>query len=450
MSGRLIRQRLLATTTVAGAVLLAMPAFAQTTQEAPTAPAADNPAPATPPAVSSDGAQVANTTGGGDIVVTGSRIPHPDLESASPVTIVGAQEVAVSGVTRTEDLLNALPQVFAGQGGNIANGATGTATVNLRGLGSVRTLVLVNGRRLVPGDPRVPAQDINIIPAALIKRVDVLTGGASSVYGADAVSGVVNFVLDTEFDGFKVDGQYSFYNHDNRHNANVRDALNNRGFGYPNGLTTDGGAVDVSAVFGAGFDDGRGHVTAYGNYRKIDPVTQDLRDYSALARSPPMPAATAASLGRGYNCGGSGTSLEGSFYTPLGGYYNVQGNQFAPGQVLFNFAPYNYFQRPDERYRRGILRALRRCRRVQALCRVHVHGRSVGLADRAVGRLLQHRHDQLRQPAPFGTAARRGLPARQLRRSVDQPRWNLFGDADELHRRPWQHLQPRQSVHRTS
>ena len=114
----------------------------------------------------------------------------------------------LQGTTRTEDLINSLPQSFAAQGSNISNGSTGTATVNLRGLGSARTLVLINGRRLMPGDPRQrPVADINFIPSALIKRVDMLTGGASSVYGADAVAGVVNFIMDTNFAGFRIDGQ---------------------------------------------------------------------------------------------------------------------------------------------------------------------------------------------------------------------------------------------------
>ena len=87
-----------------------------------------------------------------DIVITGTRIPQPNLTSASPVTVLSSQEVKLQGTTRTEDLINSLPQSFAAQGSNISNGATGTATVNLRGLGSKRTLVLVNGRRLQPGD----------------------------------------------------------------------------------------------------------------------------------------------------------------------------------------------------------------------------------------------------------------------------------------------------------
>ena len=86
-----------------------------------------------------------------DIVITGSRIPQPNLTSASPVTVVSSQEVKLQGTSRTEDLINSLPQSFAAQGSNISNGASGTATVNLRGLGSGRSLVLVNGRRLHAG-----------------------------------------------------------------------------------------------------------------------------------------------------------------------------------------------------------------------------------------------------------------------------------------------------------
>lgn len=350
MTASLMRKRLLASTTIAG-IMIATPAFAQATQEAPIAPST-----APEPAQESD-----------NIVVTGSRIQRPELSSASPVTVVGAAEVKQFGTTRIEDLLNALPQVFAGQGGGISNGATGTATVDLRGLGATRTLVLVNGRRLVPGDPRSPVADINIIPATLLKRVDVLTGGASSVYGADAVSGVVNFVMDTQFDGFRLDGQYSLYNHNNRAGADVRNALNFPGrataggalqaspgtvYGYPSGNVTDGGTFDATAAFGAGFDDGRGHITAYAGYRKINAVTQDRRDYSACTLGSLSNAARAANPGFTYGCSGSGTSAPGSFYAQ-GQYYNVQGNQFAPGQVLYNFAPTNYYQRPDERYTAG-------------------------------------------------------------------------------------------------
>src|SRR6185503_1110266 len=89
----------------------------------------------------------------GAIVITGSRIPQPNLTAVSPVTVVNSQEVRLSGATRAEDIVNSLPQAFAAQSGNVSNGSSGTATINLRNLGSNRTLVLVNGRRVVPGDP---------------------------------------------------------------------------------------------------------------------------------------------------------------------------------------------------------------------------------------------------------------------------------------------------------
>src|SRR5918993_5123719 len=123
-----------------------------------------------------------------DIIVTGSRIPQPNLESASPVTVVSNQDVKLSGATRVEDVLNQLPSVGAAQASGISNGASGTAEVDLRYLGAKRTLTLVNGRRLMPGDPNSTTQaaDLNTIPGALIKRVEVLTGGAASVYGGGA------------------------------------------------------------------------------------------------------------------------------------------------------------------------------------------------------------------------------------------------------------------------
>ncbi|NML07041.1 TonB-dependent receptor [Sphingomonas sp. G-3-2-10] len=292
---------------------------------------------------------------GQEILVTGSRIPQPNLTSTSPVTVINSAEIKLTGTTRAEDLINALPQVFAEFGGNVSNGATGTATVNLRGLGSQRTLVLINGRRLVPGDPSVPSPDLNAIPAALISRVDVLTGGASSVYGADAVGGVVNFVMDTDFTGFKIDGQYSFYQHNNDSKTGIRNALNARGFPYPDGSVTDGGTVDATATIGASFDDGRGHVVGYVGYRKINAVTQDRRDYSACAtQARAVPNNSATSL---FTCGGSATSPQGSFIVYDGGtstIFQVGPNRtFIPGSTPYNFAPTNYYQRPDERYTAG-------------------------------------------------------------------------------------------------
>ena len=299
----------------------------------------------------------------GAIIVTGSRLASPNLDSVSPVTVVTAEDIKATGTTRVEDLVNSLPQVFAGQGANYSNGSSGTATLNLRGLGAERTLVLVNGRRLVPGDPFTSAADINTIPGALVKRVDVMTGGASSVYGADAVSGVVNFVMDTDFEGFKIDGQYSFYDHNNRAGSSVTNALDARGFGYPDGHTTDGGTIDATAIFGAGFDDGRGHVTGYFGYRKTNAILQAKRDYSSCSLTPRSNAQVAAN-GEIFACGGSGTSANGTFFIYDSGgdpeaftstvFQVGNGRTFVPGSTPYNFGPLNYFQRPDQRYTAGV------------------------------------------------------------------------------------------------
>ncbi|MFL6736711.1 MAG: TonB-dependent receptor domain-containing protein, partial [Sphingomonas sp.] len=291
-----------------------------------------------------------------EIIVTGSRIPQPNLQTASPVTTVSSQEVKLSGTTRTEDLINALPQVFSDQGSNISNGSTGTATVNLRGLGAKRTMVLVNGKRLVGGDPRQATPDINIIPIQLVKRVDVLTGGASAVYGADAVAGVVNFIMDNTFTGLRIDGQASVFNHHQHMGDDLVLANNLAGYRFPHGMVTNGGAQDIAGVFGAAFDDGRGHVQAYATYRSQDPVLESTRDFSFCALGSFQPQYVAA-YGE-YYCGGSSTTDTGTFnhFSPTGqllNQYHVQGNQFVQGATLFNYAPYNYFQRPDERYTFG-------------------------------------------------------------------------------------------------
>src|SRR5277367_2112710 len=152
------------------------------------------------------------------VVVTGSRIPQQGLYAPSPVTAVGQQEMKFEGTTGVETLLNNLPSVMADQTSGVSNGATGTATVDLRGLGSGRTLVLVDSTRLMPGDPKVPVADLNEIPAALVDHVEVLTGGASAVYGSDALAGVVNFVMRKDFEGIEVDGQYGIAEADNDNN----------------------------------------------------------------------------------------------------------------------------------------------------------------------------------------------------------------------------------------
>jgi len=356
------RHRLLATTMLVGGVLLSTPAYGQDAQSAdpadqpPSGPVESQPT----PTVSSQGEDV---QAGSDIIVTGSRIPQPNLESAAPVTVMSDQDVKLSGTTRIEDVLNQLPSVGASMTSTMSNGATGTAEVDLRYLGSKRTLSLVNGRRLLPGDPAGTSQaaDINVIPAALIKRVEVLTGGASSVYGADAVAGVVNFIMDTHFEGIRFDGNYSFYWHDQGDPSvgaagHVSDILaaaaadGTPGFDYP-GDRTDGGQFDGTVTIGSAFDDGRGHAVAYFGYRKVKAVRQDTRDFSTCGIS---------GSGAEVFCGGSAISDVGNFFDSdfdngaNGSTYTFGPNRSAvAGYTLYNFNPLNYFQRPDERYVAG-------------------------------------------------------------------------------------------------
>ncbi len=309
-----------------------------------------------------------------EVVVTGSRIPQPNLTSASPVTVVGSQDVLTRGVTRTEDLINQLPQVFAAQGANYANGATGTASVDLRGLGASRTLVLIDGRRLQPGTPGAAngsqiAADLNFIPASLIESVEVVTGGASAVYGADAVAGVVNFKMQRNFEGVRIDAQYSGFQHTNSNDfmqevvrRRQAAALRPGDFALPQKDVWDGGTTDLNIAIGLNSADDRGNITAYAGYRNVKAVVQSDRDYSACNAN--FSSHATLSFG-GFACGGSGTTAPAQFQTAGGGPTSVALtlDPTAPGGRAFrayngnrdayNFAPTNYFQRPDERYTLG-------------------------------------------------------------------------------------------------
>ena len=193
-----------------------------------------------------------------EMTVTGSRIVQPNLESVSPVTAISSDDLAASGKVRVEDIINQLPQAFAAQGSSISNASDGTASVNLRGLGSVRTLVLVNGRRLMPGDPDGgSAADLNFIPSALVRRVEVLTGGASSVYGADAVAGVVNFIMDDQFEGVKAEANFGYNTH---HNDNpVGDVVEAAGYPLPDDDVDTGYSRDYTFALGMGAPEDKGH-----------------------------------------------------------------------------------------------------------------------------------------------------------------------------------------------
>jgi len=243
-----------------------------------------------------------------EVVVTGSRLSTPNESSISPITSVSATDLQATGLTRVEDVLNNLPMVFAGQNSTVSNGADGTAEVDLRGLGAKRTLVLVNGRRLGPGagDGR-NFSDINQIPAALIERVDVLTGGSSAVYGADAVAGVVNFILNTHFQGVKIDAGYNFFQHKND-NA-LAQVVTESGYPLPDSNVNTGFAKNVSILIGSNFAEDKGNATIYATWDKQDAVLQGKYDYAACN----IQATGAGAL----TCGGSGTSAKNG----AGGYF---------------------------------------------------------------------------------------------------------------------------------
>jgi iron complex outermembrane recepter protein len=335
--GRRASLRLGVATAVMGVALISSPAFAQA---ADTEEASE------------------------EIFITGSRISRPNVESAAPVTVIGAEDFKGQGAVKVEDLLNNLPQVLATQSSGVSNGADGTATVSLRGLGTSRTLVMVDGRRVMPGGiGGGGGADLNFIPSALISSVEILTGGASSTYGADAVAGVVNFKMNRKFQGVRLDAQYGMYQHDNQNP--VRSIVNNR-FTAPEGSALQGGAYDVTLAIGSALDDDRGNIVAYAGIRRDSAITQNGYDYSICTLNP-------SGLNTGgvtdFACGGSGTpaatriggisagnaALAG---IPVAGSYTLTGtNGLIPYVGLrdgFNFAPLNYFRRPSTRYTAGV------------------------------------------------------------------------------------------------
>lgn len=271
------------------------------------------------------------------IVVTGSRIARRDLSSSSPIAVVSDEEFKLSGAVNVEQVLNVLPQVIPGTTSFSNNPGGGVATLNLRGLGSNRNLVLVNGRRWMFYDT-TQIVDLNTIPQFLIESVDVVTGGASAVYGSDALAGVVNFQLRKDLNGFEAGSQYS-----------ITEA-------------GDGGRFDVNIAMGTEFADGRGHITAFASYYKRKPIFQDARDFSRF------------SFGDGAGGvlvpGGSSSVPQGRFVIPgtvaVGGvtYDLAAGTQYtnaffaSPGVSrpyvaatdAFNYAPDNYLQVPQERW----------------------------------------------------------------------------------------------------
>lgn len=289
-----------------------------------------------------------------EVVVTGSRIQRANLISSSPVTQLDNEQLRLTGLTRVEDALAAIPAISLDQSAGQSIESTGVATLQLRNLGAKRTLVLMNGRRLPASTPSggvdASAADINLIPGQLIKRVEVLTGGASSTYGADAVAGVVNFIMMDDFEGVKLDYQYSQYRHDNDSGSvgrTVRQGAVDAGLPFPTGNVNDGEISDATLILGGNFDNGRGNMTAYATYREIESVVQGDRATSSCA----FFQAFDTCFGSTTNASGGFRGIDSSSGAPsLGPTVTVSGNEFIDGGGAgFNFAAPSFFQRPDER-----------------------------------------------------------------------------------------------------
>jgi iron complex outermembrane recepter protein len=286
-----LRRRLLASTVLIGASTVATAAYAQDTAAA--APVTDD-----------------------TIVVTGSLITNPNLERSTPVNVTTSEEVELRQTNVAEQLLREIPGVVPSIGSAVNNGNGGASFVNLRGIGSNRNIVLVDGVRLVPAELN-NRFDLNNIPLALVERTEVLTGGASTTYGADAVGGVVNFITKQNFSGLEVAAS---------------EQITERG---------DGNIFRIDATLGANFDDGRGNAVFSIGYQEADPVYQGARPYSRFGIS----AFTGGSSG-------SGTTAPSRFSVP--GLPTQQINpatgNLQSGFTSFNFNPFNIFQTPFERF----------------------------------------------------------------------------------------------------
>ncbi len=197
-----------------------------------------------------------------EVVVTGSRIVSTNLDSPSPVQSISSEDIAKTGVVNLQDILLKNPTfgtpTLSRTNSNFLTSGAGVSTVDLRNLGIDRTLTLVDGRRFVSGLPGSAAVDYNTIPSQFIERVDVLTGGASAVYGSDAVAGVVNIILKKNFEGVAFDGQYGA------------------------SAESDNEETQFGITFGTNSDDGRGNIMAHIGYTKQGSVMSADRERSAI------------------------------------------------------------------------------------------------------------------------------------------------------------------------
>jgi outer membrane receptor protein involved in Fe transport len=262
-----------------------------------------------------------------EIVVTGSRIVRAELTAASPIAVVNEDTIRLNNPINIEDLLRRSPQFAPAIGSQVNNGNEGAATLDLRNLGEERTLVLVDGKRFVPFDAQ-NFVDVNMIPVSLLERVEVVTGGASAVYGSDAVAGVVNFIMKKDFEGLEVNSTYG-----------VTQEGDGENYGF-----------DVTA--GGNFGGGRGNVVVNVGYTKQDLVSQGDRDFSRRARNDLL------------DIEGSFIAEEATtFYQSFPGDAEFGCSQFDGAGDLascsdptsFNFNPFNTFQVPNQKWTATLL-----------------------------------------------------------------------------------------------
>lgn len=252
------------------------------------------------------------------IEVTGSRIRRTDIEGANPVTVMSRVDIEKFGVTSIGDVLQAIPSAGSAINTNNNNGGNGTTTINIRGIGSNRTLVLVNGKRWAPG--LGGSVDLNNIPAAIIERIEVLKDGASAVYGSDAIAGVVNIITRQDFEGVQASGYIGQWDEG------------------------DGNKEQWDIGFGTAND--KGNVYFNISYVEEEPTLAGDREISAV----PV-------FGTPAGFGGSSAPPQGRFFTfdQAGNGFSQQGDgngglePWVEPTSRFNFAPFNYLSTPQER-----------------------------------------------------------------------------------------------------
>ena len=276
-----------------------------------------------------------------EVVVTGTRITVPGIESSSPIYSVGDDEIALQQQPEVERILRLLPITKPADGQNVNNGTVGVASIDLRGLGSQRNLVLVDGKRVTPYNIN-GIVDTSAIPTALIDRIDIITGGASAVYGSDAISGALNFIMKRNFEGVDLRGYY--------------------------GVTeeSDGDNRNLALTVGSNVADGRGNVVLSVNWSERDGVllgdrplgqlgidTVDGSNYAEfLAGESPEPAPAGCNGPGAVESGGSTTTIPTRVAiagaSGLGQFRND--GSLADNCSVFNFNPFNYYQTPLERF----------------------------------------------------------------------------------------------------